>query len=132
MAKEGKDKKTTAIIKEAKKEGKAISEATAKKLASKSDKANGKGKKEPFGGKRAPAFEGPGVIADIMACMSKGSMKRGEILNSLCKQFPDRDREKMTHTVQCQIGGKKRPLRIEREKKIKVAISEDGIYSIKK
>ena len=42
-------------IKDAKKEGKAISEKTAEKPSSKTD-----GKKEAFGGKQAPPFEGPG------------------------------------------------------------------------
>jgi hypothetical protein len=111
----------------AKKESKPIIEKAAIK---KSDKS--KVKKELSSGRRIPIIEGPGVIKHIIACVGKGNMTQSKILDSLCKQFPDRDREKMSHTIKCQIGGKKRPLRIEREKNITIAISEDGIYSIKK
>jgi hypothetical protein len=115
----------------AKKESKPSSEKTAIKAAGKKDDKS-KIKNGPSRDKQIPVFEGPGVIKHIIACLGKGNMTQSEILDSLCKQFPDRARVKMSHTLHCQIGGKKRPLRIEREKNIKVVINDNGIYSIKK
>lgn len=116
------------VIRDAKKEGKTISEKTTEKLVG---KTNGKSKKA-FGGKQAPPFEGPGVIKHILSCIEKGGLTREDIQASLNKTFPDRDPEKTHRTLLCQIGGKKRPLRMEREKGLEFKIDENGCYSIAK
>ena len=37
----------------------------------------------------------------------------------------------MAKTVMAQIGGKKRPTRMEKEKKVKFSIDDEGRYSLK-
>jgi hypothetical protein len=128
MTKESKGAAKAKLINDAKKEGKAISEKTAEKLVRKTD---GKSRKA-FGGKQAPPFEGPGVIKHILSCIEKGGMTREDIQASLNKTFPDREPERTYRTLLCQIGGKTRPLRMEREKGMEFKIDGDGHYSIAK
>ena len=84
--------------------------------------------KEPSKGKK----KGPGVIATILEIIEqKGPISREKILTQLSKKIPDRDADRMAKTIQAQIGGKKRPLRMEKEKGIKFTISKEGEFSLK-
>ena len=75
--------------------------------------------------------KGPGVIMTILDLIRKnGPIDKGQILEILVKSFPDREENKMKKTVNAQIGGKKRPTRMEREKGLEFIIDE-GKYSIK-
>jgi len=74
----------------------------------------------------------PGVIVSILEFIQKAP-KEGinikEIANKLTKRFPDRKADAMMKTIRAQIGGKKTPTRMEKEKKVEFSIS-DGKYSI--
>lgn len=72
-----------------------------------------------------------GVIVTIFNIIKdEGPINKDVILTKLAKKFIDRDPDKMKNTIQIQIGGKKRPLRMEREKKVKFEINEDNEYSL--
>ena len=74
----------------------------------------------------------PGVIASILEFIQKASAEGiniKEISDKLAKRFPDRKIDAMTKTIKAQIGGKKSPCRMEKEKKVKFNIS-DGRYSV--
>ncbi len=74
--------------------------------------------------------KGPGVISSILEIIrTKGPVTKEAILDELCKRFPDRKKESMNKTIQAQIGGKKSPTRMEKEKKIKFVIKDDK-YSL--
>jgi hypothetical protein len=74
--------------------------------------------------------KGPGVIASILQLIKdNGPIARESILDELTETFPDRDPKAMNKTVQAQIGGKKSPTRMEREKGIEFKI-KDGKYSV--
>ena len=75
---------------------------------------------------------GPGVIASILEFIqeSKEGISKLQIVEKLAKRFPDRDANSMAKTVNAQIGGKKSPRRMEKEKGIVFNIDED-LYSIK-
>jgi hypothetical protein len=79
----------------------------------------------------APKKEGPGVIASILeAIPKKGSTTLEKIHEFLIARFPDRDKVAMKKTINAQLGGKKSPTRLEREKGVKLTIS-DGKISLK-
>ena len=94
----------------------------------------GKGTKaaKPKTTEKAPAkktITGPGVIAYILEVITKkGPISRERILDELAKKFPDRSKESMGKTVMAQIGGKKRPTRMEKERKVKFSIDDEGRY----
>ena len=75
----------------------------------------------------------PGVIASILEFIDKsGPISKNQIHKRLVKRFPDRNPDSMKKTIACQITGKKRPLRMEKEKGVKFDIDKDGCYSLKK
>lgn len=104
-------------------------------VAAKADKkaAKPKGDGKTKGAAKKPAVEkGPGVIATILELITKkGPISQEKIVDALVAKFPDREKESMTKTVRAQIGGKKRPLRMETEKKVKFEIDDKGRYSLK-
>ena len=93
----------------------------------KADKAPAKPKAE----KKTKA-EGPGVIASILEFITEA--KKGisvtQIAEKLTERFPNKQADGMLKTVKAQIGGKKSPTRMEKEKGVKFTI-KDGMYSIK-
>lgn len=85
-----------------------------------------KTQKKPITKKQAK----PGVIKTILDCIEKdGPITKEKILAKLIKKFPERSGDKMKKTIAIQIGGKKRPLRMEREKEVKFTITEEGSFS---
>jgi hypothetical protein len=89
-----------------------------------------KKKDKPKGKKSEKKEKGPGVIASILQVIKdNGPVARESILDELTELFPDRDPKAMNKTVQAQIGGKKSPTRMEREKGVKFKI-KDSKYSI--
>lgn len=75
---------------------------------------------------------GPGVIASILEFIqeAKAGISVTQIAEKLAKRFPDKQADSMFKTVKAQIGGKKSPTRMEKEKGVKFAI-KDGLYSVK-
>lgn len=79
----------------------------------------------------------PGVIKTILETIRKSEKPINEatILEELVKEFPKREASGMQKTIKAQIGGKKRPLRMEREKKVIFDIKENNsgvrTYSLK-
>lgn len=106
-----------------------------KKKEAKADGEKGNADKKPATSKQEgkKKNEEPGVIASILEFI-QGS-KNGIDIDGICKKledrFPDRNAESMKKTVKAQIGGKKSPTRMEREKKVKFKIT-NGSYSIAK
>lgn len=78
----------------------------------------------------------PGVIKTILHIIkeSETPISQTQILTKLKLEFPKREEKSMTNTIKAQIGGKKRPLRMEREKQVifEIAESKAGVklYSI--
>jgi len=70
----------------------------------------------------------PGVFAEILNCV-KSSDEVGvnfeDILTHLMEKFPERNPKSMYSTMRSQLGGKKRPLRFEKEQKIELSITQD-------
>lgn len=74
--------------------------------------------------------KGPGVIASILDLIKKnGPVTRETILDEMTERFPERDPKAMNKTIQAQIGGKKSPTRMEKEKDVEFVI-KDGKYSL--
>ncbi|MEA3420780.1 MAG: hypothetical protein U9Q97_03780, partial [Acidobacteriota bacterium] len=96
------------------------------KEMSKSDKA------EKPAVKKAGNESKPGVIASILEFIkdSKEGITVLQIQEKLVARFADRKPEAMLKTVKAQVAGKKRPLRMEKEKKVTFEI-QDGKYSVK-
>ena len=69
----------------------------------------------------------PGVIVSILDIITKSEtgVNESQILEQLSEMFPNRKESSMTNTIKAQIGGKKRPLRMEREKQIIFEIVEN-------
>lgn len=69
----------------------------------------------------------PGVIARILEIIqsSKTPITQQQILAKLVEEFPKREEKSMLNTIKAQIGGKKRPLRMEREKQVIFNIVEN-------
>ena len=99
--------------------------AAAKKAVE--EKKARKAEKKREGGK-------PGILSSIVEIIqtSKKPVGRADILESLATKFPERNKDAMKKTVQAQLGGKKRPLRIEREKGLKLVIDEEGAFKLAK
>ena len=70
----------------------------------------------------------PGVIQTILDVIkvSDKPLTQTMILAKLMEQFPDRKESSMTNTIKAQIGGKKRPLRMEVEKQVIFEIVENA------
>ena len=101
-----------------------------KKADKKKDKKADKKKKT---GTPIQKAKGPGVIGSILEFIDKhGPISQDQILTRLKKRYKDRDPDKMMKTVKVQTGGKKHPIRIEREKKIKLKYDDKGKMSIAK
>ena len=62
----------------------------------------------------------PGVIVSILDFIksSKKPVTQAQVLAHLEVEFPKRETKSMTNTIKAQIGGKKRPMRMEREKQV--------------
>lgn len=72
----------------------------------------------------------PGIIDAIVEIIKKsGPIGKTRIHKQLAKKFPDREPAKMMKTLNCQIGGKKRPTRLESSRSIELEISDKGLYS---
>ena len=69
----------------------------------------------------------PGVIARILSVIaeSKKPVTQSQILEVLKAEFPKREEKSMLNTIKAQIGGKKRPLRMEREKRVILSVVEN-------
>lgn len=69
----------------------------------------------------------PGVIARILSVIAeaKTPVTQSQILEVLKSEFPKREEKSMLNTIKAQIGGKKRPLRMEREKRVILGVSEN-------
>ena len=82
--------------------------------------------------KKKKVQSGPGVIVSILEFIqeSKEGISKVQIAEKLAERFPDRDANSMAKTVNAQIGGKKSPRRMEKEKGVVFNIDED-LYSIK-
>jgi len=78
----------------------------------------------------------PGVIKTILDVITSAPepITQKSILEKLKIEFPNRDEKSMTNTIKAQIGGKKRPLRMEREKLVvfEITTNKAGVskYSI--
>ena len=102
------EQKMAQIVKKQEAENKAKSEAKAKALAEKKK---------------------PGVIKTIHSILESASKSKPvtqeQIIAKLVEEFPKREEKSMRNTIKAQIGGKKRPLRMEREKHIILNITEN-------
>ena len=81
-------------------------------------KISKKPKTEKFQSKKS------GVIQTIIDSLRR-PVRMTDILNDLMISFPERSADGMMKTVKAQLGGKKRPLRIEREKGIELIINNE-------
>jgi hypothetical protein len=81
--------------------------------------------------KKKKVESGPGIIASILEFIQEANegISKVQIAEKLAKRFPDRDANSMMKTVNAQIGGKKSPRRMEKEKNVIFNIDED-LYSI--
>lgn len=70
-----------------------------------------------------------GVISSIINIISSPHTKE-EVLKKLTTLFPERNPEGMRKTINCQLGGKNRPLRIENEQRIQlnIELGQDNQY----
>lgn len=105
------EEKMQSIVAEQEEEAKLRAEEKAKKIAEK---------------KR------PGVILSILDKIRKAGDKgtnEAKIIEELIAEFPSRDEKSMRNTVKAQIGGRKRPLRMEIERKVvfNIKTNEAGI-----
>ena len=72
-----------------------------------------------------------GVIASILDIITnKGPINITDIHSELVKMFPDRPADGMRKTCSAQVGGKRRPLRLEKEKGVTFSINDKGEFSI--
>lgn len=69
-------------------------------------------------------FSKTGVIKSIMNIISSRPKSQEEILSELVNLFPNRSPDSMMNTIKAQLGGTN-PLRMEKEKKIKIKIIHD-------
>jgi hypothetical protein len=76
--------------------------------------------KAKFKAEQLLAKKRPGVIASILDFItaSEKAVTQAQILEHLTLEFPKREESSMLSTIKAQIGGKKRPLRMEREKQV--------------
>lgn len=83
--------------------------------------------------KKAGGKNEPGIIASILEFISASKgIQIPEIHKKLIARFADhRNPDAMMKTIKAQIAGKKRPCRMEKEKKVTFNIV-DGKYSVKK
>lgn len=136
---EGTTKTPKADIKTAPKKEAATATPKAKtapkaKATPKKEKATPKKDKAP----KAKKAKIPGVKATILkAIQEKGPITEEGILKILAKTIKDRNTNSMANTIKVQIRGKKRPLRMEREKDVTFVIVESKeknqrTYAIKK
>jgi len=105
-----------------------------KKVAKKAPKPKAeKAEKTPKEKAKAP---GVGVFATILKIIEeKGPITIEKIHAALISRFSDRPAEGLAHTIRAQLGGKKRPLRFERERKVKLDVQGEGAektFAIKK
>lgn len=63
-----------------------------------------------------------GVIQTILNQLKKKPQTQETLLKELVKEFPDRDSDSMKQTIKAQIGGTKRPTRLERKRGIELRI----------
>jgi len=72
--------------------------------------------------KAAPKKESkPGIIVTIFTLISEATgngISEEEILKQLVKTFKDKNKDSMANTIKAQIGSKKRPCRMEKERKV--------------
>lgn len=64
-----------------------------------------------------------GVIASIQEFITTKPIKESALLAKLVKRFPNREEDSMAKTIKAQIGTKKQPTRMEREKGITLVIT---------
>ncbi len=81
--------------------------------------------------------KGPGVIATILECIQnakkgKDGVTFEQILATLVKKVKGREKDSMNATIKAQIGSSKRPLRMEREKKVTFEVVEVEVNKGKK
>lgn len=75
----------------------------------------------------------PGVIKTILNLIKSGEVTEEMIINSLVVKFPQKAKESMSKTVRAQLGGKLRPVRMEKENNITFKIeTREGVkyYSV--
>lgn len=83
--------------------------------------------KKPVKKKAAKKSKGPGVIQTIFDCITKAKgdgVSEEDILKHLVKTFKEKSKDSMANTIKAQIGTKKSPCRMEREKDVKFKITE--------
>jgi len=75
----------------------------------------------------------PGVILNILSVITdaKKPVTEEQILSKLVAAFPKREEKSMRSTIKAQIGGKKRPLRMEQEKTVifNIVVNAAGVKS---
>lgn len=75
-----------------------------------------------------PKIKRVGVIQSIFNTIDKKPITFEGILLLLSKSFPDKNAKSMMNTIKAQIGTKKQPTRMERERKVTFVFTEkDGI-----
>lgn len=90
------------------------------KIMSKNEKSTEKNAQKA----KTPKVKKVGVIQTIFNSIEAGPVTQAVILKKLVKAFPDKAEASMQNTIKAQIGSKKRPVRMEREKKITFVIVE--------
>jgi len=96
----------------------------------KADKKTTSDKKET---KKSAPPKKVGVLDAIhTAIVEKGPISKKDILAELVKKFPEREEKAMKNTINCQIGGKKTPRRLEKSRKTSYVVDENNAFSIKK
>lgn len=75
----------------------------------------------------------PGVILTILGTIKDaGPVNMDEILEKLKETFPERKPESMMKTIKAQIGGKKRPFRLEKEREVELKKDEQDKFTFVK
>jgi len=100
--------------------------AEVKKAAAPKETKKAEVKKVEAPEKKTGGFQGVGIIASIVEIIKAGPVTLAQIKEQLAERFPDRSPESMGGTVVAQCGGKQRPLRIERERKVTLKIDGEG------
>lgn len=77
--------------------------------------------------KKTTEPKGPGVIASIIellqAATAKKPLSKSALLDKLVARFPDRTREAMHKTINCQV-----PFRLRKDKELEVHSNDEGYW----
>jgi|LGVE01.1.fsa_nt_gb hypothetical protein len=100
------------------------------KKMGKKDKGDKAAKGKPGIAQKAESADGLGIIASIPDFIQKAKKKGityGKLLKALQDKFPDRDPEALGKTLRVQVGTKNPPLRVEKDRKVRIDFKGEKI-----